>query len=170
MMVICLVNTYDKLKLHEIHLRTIARAAPLCYAYDFHLALYEFNFWKTKDDLVRDVADYTTIGESGRYLKELNNSGKLHLISSFPSHFGEIIATTSKAEKNRLTIEDIRKLRSACFLIGLGRKGLPKDLIKRSKYTFDVTFKNVSLETCSAIGAIASLIWVVRYGRHQSLP
>ncbi|MBE8538872.1 DUF531 family protein [Geoglobus acetivorans] len=165
MMVACLVNTYDKLKLHEIHLRTIARAAPLCYAYDFHLALFDFNFWKEKGELVRDVMDYTTIGEGGRYLKMLEEEGRLHLISKVPSHFGEIIATTSKPENNILSLEDIRKLKSACFLIGLGRKGLPKDLIKRARYNLDVTFRGVSLETCSAIGAILALVWVVRYGR-----
>ena len=170
MMVICLVNTYDKLKLHEIHLRTIARAAPRCYAYDFHLALYEFDFWKTKDELVSDVVDYTTIGKGGMYLKELANAGKLHLINSIPSHFGEVIATTSKPEKNMLSIDELKSLRSACFLIGLGRKGLPKDLIKRARYALDITFRNVSLETCSAIGAVAALVWVVRYGGHQSLP
>ncbi len=63
MMVACLVNTYDKLKLHEIHLRTIARAAPLCYAYDFHLALLDFNFWESREEMVEEVAGYTTIGE-----------------------------------------------------------------------------------------------------------
>ncbi len=170
MIVICLVNTYDKLKLHEIHLRTIARAAPLCYAYDLHLALYQFDFWKGRNELVDDVVKYTTIGEGGRYLEDLSKAGKLHLIDSIPSHFGDVIATTSRPVKNILSIEDLRKLRSACFLIGLGRKGLPKDLIKRSKYALDVTFRNVSLETCSAIGAIAALVWVVRYGGHQSLP
>lgn len=170
MMVICLVNTYDKLKLHEIHLRTIARAAPLCHAYDFHLALYEFDFWKSHEELVEDVVDYTTIGEGGKYLRKLASAGKLHLIDSIPAHFGDVIATTSRAEKNLLSIEEIRNLRSACFLIGLGRKGLPKDLIKRARYALDVTFRNVSLETCSAIGAITALIWVVRYGGYQSLP
>ena len=170
MMVICLVNTYDKLKLHEIHLRTIARAAPLCYAYDFHLALYEFGFWKTKGELIEDIVEYTTIGKGGKYLRELDNAGRLHVIRSVPAHFGDVIATTSKIEEKRLAIDDLKSLKSACFLIGLGRKGLPKDLIKRAKYTLDVTFRNVSLETCSAIGAIAALVWVVRYGGHQSLP
>jgi len=170
MMTICLVNTYDKLKLHEIHLRTIARASPLCYAYDFHLALLDFNFWEDEEDLVVDVVEYTTIGEGGKYLKELYEMNRLHLIDKIPSHFGEIIATTSKPEKKVMRIEDIKKLKSACFLIGLGRKGLPKDLIKKARYNLDITFRGVSLETCSAIGAIASLVWVVRYGGRQNLP
>ncbi|WP_456369739.1 DUF531 family protein [Geoglobus sp.] len=170
MMVACLVNTYDKLKLHEIHLRTIARAAPLCYAYDFHLALLDFSFWNSRREMVDAVAEYTTIGEGGMYLKKLEEENRLHLIDRIPSHFGEVIATTSKPEKNALSIEDLSRLKSACFLIGLGRKGLPKDLIKKARHNLDITFKGVSLETCSAMGAIMSLVWVVRYGRRQNMP
>ncbi len=170
MMTICLVNTYDKLKLHEIHLRSVARASPLCYAYDFHLALLDFPFWKNEEELVRQVRDYTTIGEGGKYLEELKNANKLHIIEKIPAYFGDIIATTSKPEKDALDLDNLRKLRSACFLIGLGRKGLPKDLIRKAKHNFDVTFRGISLETCTAIGAIAAIIWVIRYGGSKNLP
>jgi len=166
MIVLCLVNTYDKLRLHEIHLRTIARAAPLCYAYDLHLALMDFNFWKDEEEMVKQVAEYTTIGEHGRYAIELLKAGKIHLIDRIPAHFGEIIATTSKPdEKKRITFEEMRDLirrRSATFLIGLGRRGLPKDIMKKAKYHYDVTEKGISLETCSAMGAIATAIWFAK--------
>ncbi len=166
MIVLCLVNTYDKLKLHEIHLRTIARAAPLCYAYDLHLALMDFNFWKNEEEMVKQVADYTTIGEHGRYAIELLKAGKIHLIDKIPAHFGEIIATTSKPdEKKRISFEEMRDLirrKSATFLIGLGRRGLPKDVMKKAKYHYDVTEKGISLETCSAMGAIATAIWFAK--------
>jgi len=166
MIVFCLVNTYDKLKLHEIHLRTIARAAPLCYAYDLHLALMDFNFWRDEEEMVRQVAEYTTIGEHGRYAIELLKAGKIHLIDKIPAHFGEIIATTSKPdEKKKISFEEMRNLirrRSATFLIGLGRRGLPKDVMKKAKYHYDVTEKGISLETCSAMGAIATAIWFAK--------
>ena len=166
MIVLCLVNTYDKLKLHEIHLRTIARAAPLCYAYDLHLALMDFNFWKNEEEMVKQVADYTTIGEHGRYAIELLKAGKIHLIDKIPAHFGDVIATTSKPdEKKRISFEDLKDLikrRSATFLMGLGRRGLPKDIMKKAKYHYDVTEKGISLETCSAMGAIATAIWFAK--------
>ena len=166
MIVFCLVNTYDKLKLHEIHLRTIARAAPLCYAYDLHLALMDFNFWRDEEEMVRQVAEYTTIGEHGRYAIELLKAGKIHLIDKIPAHFGEVIATTSKPdEKKKISFEEMRNLirrRSATFLIGLGRRGLPKDVMKKAKYHYDVTEKGISLETCSAMGAIATAIWFAK--------
>ena len=166
MIVLCLVNTYAKLKLHEIHLRTIARAAPLCYAYDLHLALMDFNFWKNEEEMVKQVADYTTIGEHGRYAIELLKAGKIHLIDKIPAHFGDVIATTSKPdEKKRISFEDLKDLikrRSATFLMGLGRRGLPKDIMKKAKYHYDVTEKGISLETCSAMGAIATAIWFAK--------
>ncbi|ADC64996.1 Protein of unknown function DUF531 [Ferroglobus placidus DSM 10642] len=170
MITLCLVNTYDKLKLHEAHLRSIARIAPICYAFDFHLALYDFPFWKREEEVVDAVCDYTTIGEGGKYLRELHESGKFHLIESFESRFGEIVATTSKPdESKKISLDDIARFRSAIFLFGLGRKGLPKDVLKKAKYHFEATGKNVSLETCTAIGVVATLIWVVRHGRHKNV-
>ncbi len=159
MIVLCLVNTYDKLKLHEIHRRSIARAAPLCYAFGFHLALLDFPFWKKPKEVADDVAESTTIGEGGRYVVELAETGRLHLVDKIPAHFGEIIATTSKPDpKKRLSYESLENFTSATFLIGLGRRGLPTEILKKAKYHLDVTQSGISLETCTAIGAIAMLV------------
>lgn len=166
MIAFCLVNTYDRLKLHEIHLRSIARAAPLCYAYGMHLALLHFDFWNKEDDMVEAVRDYTTIGEHGKYIVKLLEEGKVHLLDKIPAHFGEIIATTSKPdESKRITFSDLASIlsrSSATFLIGLGRRGLPKELMKKAKYHFDATGRGISLETCTAMGVIATQVWVAR--------
>jgi hypothetical protein len=170
MIVFCLVNTYDKLKLHEIHLRSIARAAPLCYAYDMHLALLDFNFWKKEDEMVEAVKEYTTIGEHGKYIVELLDEGEVHLIDKIPAHFGEVIATTSKPdEPKKITFPDLPDIlkSSATFLIGLGRRGLPRDIMKKAKYHFDATGKGISMETCTAMGVIATQIWVARMHRQK---
>ncbi len=159
MIVICLVNTYDKLKLHEIHLRSIARAAPLCYAFNMHLALLDFPFWKRPEDVAEEVSEYTTIGEGGKYLMKLVEEGKLHLIDKIPAHFGKKVATTSKPDPQKsLSPDDLPSLGSATFLIGLGRKGLPANILKSARYHLDITQQRVSLETCTAIGAIAMLL------------
>ncbi len=164
MIVMCLVNTYDKLKLHEIHLRSIARAAPLCYAFDFHLALLDFPFWKGESEVVEEVCGYTTIGNQGEYLRRLHERGRFHLIDRVPAHFGVTVATTSNADKKKLIkTEELGRLRSATFLIGLGRRGLPADVLKRCRFHLDVTGKGVSLETCTAMGAIAMMIHLVRW-------
>lgn len=159
MIVICLVNTYDKLKLHEIHLRSIARAAPLCYAYNIHLALLDFPFWKKESEVAEEVSNYTTIGDGGKYLRKLVEEGKVHLVTKIPAHFGVQVATTSKPDsKKSIGIDDLPDLGSATFLIGLGRRGLPADILKSARYHLDITQQGVSLETCTAIGAIAMLL------------
>jgi len=160
-----LVNTYDKLKLHEIHFRSIARAIPLCHAFDFHLALLDFNFWESEKDLVEQIMDYTTIGEHGKYALKMIEKGKLHIIDKIPTHFGVVIATTSKPDEfkkvDQQELKSILKTSSTTFLIGLGRRGLPKDLLKAARYHFDVTAKNISLETCTAIGVIATMVYML---------
>ena len=165
MICLCLVNTYDKLKLHEIHLRSIARAIPICFAFDFHLALLDFKFWKNERELVEQIVDYTTIGDHGKYAWKLLEKGRLHLLDKIPVQFGITIATTSKPESskeiNREELKSILKAESTTFLVGLGRKGLPKKLLKTAKYHFDVTAKNISLETCTAIGAIAAMVFML---------
>nr|WP_279385221.1 DUF531 family protein [Methanosarcina barkeri] len=50
--------------------------------------------------------------------------------------------------------EEALRNRSFLFLVGLGHKGLPKELFERGKYHLDITCKGLSLETCTAIGAI----------------
>ena len=43
------------------------------------------------------------------------------------------------------------------ILIGLGRKGLPKEYFEMAAHQLDITDgKGISFETCTAIGAIAA--------------
>jgi hypothetical protein len=163
MISICLVNTYDKLKLHEIHLRSIARAAPLCYAFNFHLVLLYFDFWKREDEMIEAIRDYTTIGHHGKYAVSLLNMGRVHLIDKLMPQFGITIATTSRPDPSKVLTHDemkrILRQESAIFLLGLGRKGLGKDILKRSRYHFDATGQGISLETCTAMGVVSTLIY-----------
>jgi hypothetical protein len=159
MLTLCLVNTYDKLKLHDIHLRSIARAAPLCYAFNLHLALLDFPFWRNEREAVSQVCDYTTIGEGGKYLEKLMRNGRFHLMNKITAQFGEVIATTSKPDPSKeVSLEEISLFHSATFLMGLGRRGLPKEIMKKAKYHWDVTGNNISLETCTAMGVIAAIV------------
>jgi hypothetical protein len=167
MLTLGIVNTYDKIKVLDAHYRAIARAAPVCHAFGFHLALYDFPFKMTAEELVAYVMEKTTIGESGSYLKILY--GKNHLSVSdlpkkgFPPQFGDIVITTSKPDlKKQVTpvkiAEEALRNHSFLFLIGLGHKGLPKELFERGKYHLDITCKGLSFETCTAIGAIPAYL------------
>ncbi|AFN03104.1 DUF531 domain-containing protein [Pyrococcus furiosus DSM 3638] len=169
MLTIGLYNTYDTKKLHEAHIRAIARAAPVAYAYEFHLALIGFPF--DSDDpkeVAERVASTTTIGEGGKYLLELAKSNKFHLLDfpkrGFPPQFGEVIATTSKPSKEKVigsreVAEMALRGKSLMLIIGLGRHGLPKEVFEISKYHLDITDgREISLETCTAIGIIPARI------------
>ncbi|NJE85341.1 DUF531 domain-containing protein [Thermococcus sp. CX2] len=167
MLTVGLYNTYDRKKLHEAHLRAIARAGPIAYAYGFHLALVGFPLEGRPIDVAGEIAGHTTIGEGGKYLIELAEKNRFHLLDfpkrGFPPQFGTLVATTRKpSEEKEITPLELaeRALRGESFLllIGLGRHGLPKEIFKMARYHMDITEKRVSLETCTAIGAIPARI------------
>ena len=160
---ICLVNTYDKLKWHDIHSRNIARTAPLCYYTGFDLCLFDFPFkGDYKEFLLNEVKENTTIGEGGRYIEELIKHGKLIAVDDPKKLKGIFISTTSKPEKqcdlNTIT-DNIKKGDDSIFFIGLGRRGLPMEIRKMTACHLDITGEGISLETCSAIGFIIGRIY-----------
>lgn len=164
---IALYNTYDVRRLHEAHIRAIARAAPIAYAYGFHLALVGFPLEGKPREVAEGVSGHTTIGEGGRYLLELAKNNRFHLLDfprrGFPPQFGTPVATTRKPmpEKEITPLQLAERfLRGESFLllIGLGRHGLPKETFKMARHHMDVTGRRVSLETCTAIGAIAARV------------
>lgn len=154
-----LYNSYDKNRAHDIHLRSIARAAPVCYATGFNLCLIDFPY---KDPLT-EVCGNTTIGEGGIYLE------KLAMLQEFFTSNGIAllhipIITTSKPDPEKSIpldqlIEKIRAERmKANFIVGLGRKGLPNKIRKKGVYHLDITGQGIPFETCTAIGFIPAAL------------
>lgn len=167
MLTLALYNTYDVRRLHEAHLRAIARAAPIAYAFDFHLALIGFPLEGKPLDVAGEISENTTIGEGGKYLMELAQGNRFHLLEfprgGFPPQFGTPVATTRKPwEEKEITPAELaeRALKGESFilLVGLGRHGLPKETFKLARYHMDITGRRISLETCTAIGAIPARV------------
>lgn len=167
MLTLGIVNTYDKIKIHEAHYRSIARAAPVAYAFGFNLALFDYPFKMDAAHLVDYVVDKTTIGASGKYLRELFIAGRFFVFDlpekGFQPQFGSPVVTTSHPDKNKEILisaisDSIRRKKSYLFLIGLGHKGLPAGLFEIAQYHLDITSKGISLETCTAIGAVPAII------------
>jgi hypothetical protein len=172
MLTLGIVNTYDKIKVHDAHYRSIARAAPVAYAFGFNLALFDYPFKMSVEELVNFVSEKTTIGGSGKYLGDLFKARRFFVFDlpekGFQPQFGEPVITTSHPAKDKqislkLLADLIHKKRSFLFLIGLGHKGLPAELFDMAKYHLDITSKGASLETCTAIGAVPAII--SGYGR-----
>jgi hypothetical protein len=167
MLTLGIVNTYDKIKVHEAHYRSIARAAPVAYAFGFNLALFDYPFKMKAEELVSFVKDKTTIGSSGKYLEELFGAGRFFVFDlpekGFQPQFGAPVVTTSHPAREKqirlpALAELINKKKSFLFLIGLGHKGLPQELFDMAQYHLDITSKGVSFETCTAIGAVPAVI------------
>jgi hypothetical protein len=167
MLTLGIVNTYDKIKVHEAHYRSIARAAPVAYAFGFNLALFDYPFKMTAEELVGFVKDKTTIGSSGKYLEELFRSGRFFVFDlpekGFQPQFGSPVVTTSHPARGKMIdvhaiAEKINKRKSFLFLVGLGHKGLPQELFEKAEFHLDITSRGVSLETCTAIGAVPAVI------------
>ncbi len=164
-----LFNTYDRSKFREAHRRALARAAPLAMAFDFNLVTFGFPFpedRKTPVEIARFVADSTSIGAGGRYFIELAEAGRFHYFdlpkSGFPPQFGTPVITTSKPEMQEIGIKEIAERSSnESFLLvfGLGPHGMSRKEKTLGKYHLDLTGKGISMETCTAMGAVSAAVW-----------
>jgi hypothetical protein len=163
-----LFNTYEGKKLKDAHIRAVARAAPLCVAYGFKLGLFNFPF-KDSKELKLKVENQTLIRDVGKYIRILIENNWLLIMDSPSSSFladdGVLIVTTSKPDMGKKTsLEEALKINAPCFyfLIGLGSGGLPKKILRLSKYHVELTGGNISLETCTAMGVLAAKLDITR--------
>ncbi len=169
-MTIGLYNAYDSSNFREAHRRILARAGPLALAFDANLATFGFPFpgdLSTPQEVSDWLATTTSIGEDGSYLRELASKGRFqsfpYVARGFPPQLGEVVLTTcSPDEKKRRTVDDVCSLllrgRSACLVFGTGPKGTPKSIAEIAPHHLDITFGGYSLETCTALGAVAAVV------------
>src|SRR5438552_7704209 len=78
-MTIGLYNSYDAVRFAEAHRRAIARAAPVALAFDANLATFGFPYQKdlrTPREIAAWVSGTTSIGEAGKYLRDLAEAGR----------------------------------------------------------------------------------------------
>lgn len=170
-----LYNSYDPKAFHEAMRRAIARAAPLAAAFDLNLALFGFPFdaYETKTgerprprtprDLAALVADSTTIGEGGQYLLELAAEDRFQSYA-FPEkgvspQLGiPVLATREPDPKKRIHLDEIatrhRKGERFVVLVGLGPRGVPKNVHELCRHHLELTGRNYSLETATALGVL----------------
>ncbi|PKK81720.1 MAG: DUF531 domain-containing protein [Thermoplasmata archaeon HGW-Thermoplasmata-2] len=167
---IALYNNYDPVKFAEAHRRALARAAPIALAFDCNLATFGFPYereLRTPVDVAKWVADSTTIGEGGKYFIELTEKGRFSNFpfpdKGLPPQLGEVIVTTRKPDERksvdaRWVAEGMLCGKSLCLLFGLGPHGLERKWFDAAPHHLDITGKRYSLETCTAIGAVPSVI------------
>lgn len=161
-----LFNSYDPVKFREAHRRVLARAGPLALAFDCNLATFGFPYEKelsTPAEIAQWVSTTTTIGEDGGYLVRLSEKGRFSAFDfpkkGFPPQLGEAVITTRKPVKGKsVSPEDVRSTlrsgKSVLLLFGLGPHGLPKEVFELTSKHLDITTRGMSLETCTALGAV----------------
>ncbi len=177
-MTLALYNTYNRHSFQEPHRRAVARAGALAQAFDLNLALVEFPM----PDQVRQpmefaewVGETTSIGESGRYLKDMASRDRFHLVhevkKGFPPQLGLPVATTRLPdERKAISAKDLvdrTEEAQVLLLFGLGPKGLPPKVRDIARYHFDVTSAGFSLETATAMGAVVGLLAGVALSRRR---
>jgi hypothetical protein len=164
--ILALVDTYEG-GLGEVHLRAVARAAPLCDAFGLGLALVGFPT-DNLGALLKQAMAETNVGEGGRHIQDLVAGGHVHLVHAthrqMPdlSGLGHPVATTPEPDPRKaldfggcLAAAKAAAAPRLVVLMGLGRKGLPASFLKAAPAHLELTGRNVSLETATAMGVIA---------------
>jgi hypothetical protein len=164
-LILGLYDTYEG-SIKPIHIRTLARAAPLCAAFGLDLGLIGFPI-NDKEAFIKQVITDTTIGKGGLYMKYLYEHHRIHVYTcdqhSIPviSKKETIIATTAKPDvTKKITMNESIKIHQEnknhlIIVMGLGKNGLPHSFLGDVNYHLELTGVNVSLETCTAMGIIS---------------
>jgi len=167
---IAIYNSYDPKAFREAHRRIMARAGPLALAYDLNLATLGFPFpedLRLPVELAEWVASTTSIGEDVSYLRELASKGRFQNFpypsKGLPPQLGLPVLTTCAPDPSkRMELEQLTSLllegQSACLVFGAGPKGVPKNVREMARRHLDITFGGHSLETCTALGAVAGAL------------
>lgn len=170
-----LYNSYDANKFREPHRRALARAGALAMAFNMNLVTFGFPFpddLRTPKELADFVAGTTSIGHDGSYFTELAEKGRFQSFpypgKGFPPQLGDVILTTSRPDpKKSIDIKNVAEQlsngKSFLFLFGLGPHGVPKDASAIPKMNLDITGGGFSLETCTALGAVAGALYAIQY-------
>ena len=151
-MTIGLYNSYDRVRFAEAHRRAIARAAPVALAFDANLATFGFPYEKelrTPQEIAAWVSGTTSIGEEGKYLRDLADAGRFLIFDfpkrGFPPQLGEAVITTNRPEPKKGTdaavLAGLLKHGTSILLVfGLGPHGLDdRDVYPLGRYHFDLT-------------------------------
>ena len=109
----------------------------------------------------------TSIGAHGGYFMELAEKGRFlsfpYPSKGFPPQLGESILTTSKPDAKKAislkqTVDMVERGQSILLVFGIGPHGVPKSAASIPRYNLEITGGNYSLETCTAMGAVAGAL------------
>ena len=148
-----LVGTYDG-SIGTPHLRALARASGIAWGFGLDIALVD---WPTEDIEELCQRAQKESGTAGvNHLPALLAAQRIQLLSTeeaLGGTAGHPVATTHQPAGGSVNLTTFTG--SICMLIGLGRQGLPKNILDNCPDQFELTGIGASLETAVAMGAIA---------------
>ncbi|MEA3560135.1 MAG: DUF531 family protein [Candidatus Thermoplasmatota archaeon] len=165
-----LYNSLDPVRFAEAHRRALARAAPVAAAFDCNLSVFGFPFdreLRTPGNVAGWLVTTTSIGQGGNWIVKLAEGGRFNFFpfprGGFPPQLGKVVIATRLPEESmsispKETAQLLREGTSVLLVFGLGPRGLPGKIIKMGAYHMDLTGKEISFETCTAIGAAPARI------------
>lgn len=170
-MTLGLYNSYDAVRFADAHRRALARSAPVALAFDANLATFGFPYsrdLRTPQEIAAWISGTTSIGEDGRYLRDLADGGRFLTFDfpkrGFPPQLGRVVITTSQPDPKRATdgrslADLLRRGTSILLVFGLGPHGLDdRGVLPLGDHHFDLTGRGIVLETATAIGAAPAII------------
>ncbi len=128
--------------------------------------------------MARWLVTTTSIGQGGDWVIKLAEENRFMSFpfpkGGFPPQLGEVVITTRRPDPARSmapqrVAEMLLSGRSVLLVMGLGPRGLPDKVREMGELQMDLTGRGISLETCTAIGAIPARImtFVQIFGRTQ---
>ena len=166
---IIIINSKKNEEFNDKHRRLIAKIAPICIAYNFHLTLVNFQINSSPLNFAKEIAPATSIGSGGKKLITLAEKGRLQIsVLPISNNFGKKIILTSKPDqKKSIDINQIAKIsteKKIALIFGTDDKRNKNinRLLDNSEYHCDVSNKNIKLELDTEIGAITTIIHKIR--------
>lgn len=118
-------------------------------------------------DVAQFVARSTSVSSEAEPLVELARAGRFNVFDlpkkGFPPQLGVVVLTTEHAKRPRdasarSIARDLVDGRSQLLVFGLGPHGTPPEVRDAAQWEFDVTGRNVGLETATAMGAVVAAV------------
>ncbi len=153
---LALVGTYEG-SIGTPHLRALARAAGIAWGFGLDIALIDWPTKNLEELCIRATKESGTAGVS--HLAELLEAERVTLLSSeavLSGALGQPIVTTHQPKGGSVDLNSYQG--SLCVMIGLGRNGLPSNILDACEDQFELTGIGASLETAVAMGAIAQCL------------
>lgn len=161
-----LYNTYNPDVFEDAMRRAIARAAPVCLAFDCNLATFGVPYMQANPRLTspRAIAEFiggsTSIG-GGEAIKQLAAEGRFRNYDypqgMFPPQLGTAIVTSEHGQPHTESVSPDALPENALAIFGLGPHGLPDEILQAASHSLELTGRNIALETATAIAILPAL-------------